>query len=424
MDLLRHPRHLFPVHVQSRHRPTLAAASRALLALMLVGPADLTAQPVSMPQTEAQPLGLDFGLDLERHANVFRVAGGPAGTVVRGLAGLRFERTFSLQRFALNASIQPVTYLDQSGYDYLGYQVGALWDWQIGRPVFGQFEARLSRDQTAFDVIGQARNNLQDLRMARGLVGLRMTQAWSVIGAVDVWQSVNSLSSQAPADYTRQGLEVGMRYASGAATALDLVWRHEEATYPNRQVYDSAGNLLPGAIDNAYSQDTPLARLTWRPSELSRLAGTIGYARRGYDNISQRDFSGVITSLEADWPLSGQIVLNGRVYRSIDVAELTSANYIDARGLVLRPVWALSGRSQLEAILSYANRRYLGDPGFAISGAEVRSDHLREAGLRLRYELTRRIAAHLEYRQLSRSSNYPENDFTDRWVGVGIRVAL
>lgn len=422
MDSIPDPHISCPSAGLTRHRPP--SLRLAALVVMTLASATLRAQPVAMPVADVQPISLEAGLDVEHHTNLFRVAGGPSGTVLRGLAGLRLDRTFSLQRIALAASVQPVLYPDQSGYDYLGYLVGASWDWQLGRPVFGQLEARLSRDQTAFDVIGQARNNLQDLRMARGLAGARLTQAWSVIGALDVWQSTNSLPSQAPADYTRQGVEAGLRYAAGGATGLDMVWRHESAHYPNRQVLDSGGNPLPGAIDNAYAQDTPLARLTYRPDELTRLAGQLGYTRRRYDNIPQRDFSGVTTAIDADWPLSGQLLLQGRIYRSIDVAELTSANYIDARGLVLRPLWQLTGRSRLEASVGYANRRYLGDPGVIISGAPVRSDHLREAGLRLRYELTRRVAAHLEYRQLSRSSNYPDNDFTDRWVGVGLRVAL
>jgi hypothetical protein len=84
----------------------------------------------------------------------------------------------------------------------------------------------------------------------------------------------------------------------------------------------------------------------------------------------------------------------------------------------------MSGRTALEPLVGVAGRRYLGDPGFVASGSPVRVDRLREAGLRLRYDLGRRTFAHLEYRYLSRNSNYPVNDFKDHWVGIGVRASF
>ena len=379
-------------------------------------------QPVAMPAAGLDPpLSIDAALDLEYHSNVFRIADGPADTVARALLGLRFEREFSLQRLSLTAFITPVKYFEQSAYDYLGYGVAALWDIEVGRPVFGQLAVRLARDQTPFDLIGLAQNNLQDLRMARGLLGWRITQAWAVIGAIDTWSSDNSLDSQKPANYTRTGMEAGVRYLPGGALEMDIVWRHESARYPNRQVFDSVGNLLPAAVDNAYDQDTPLARVSYRPSDATRITGMAGYTRRRYENVPQRDFSGVTGGIDAEWPATAAFLLRGSILRSIEVVELSSANYIDVRSLNFRPVWQLSGRSTLEPLVGVAGRRYLGDPGFVVSGSPVRVDRLREAGLRLRYDLGRRTVAHLEYRYLSRNSNYPVNDFKDHWVGVGVR---
>jgi hypothetical protein len=382
-------------------------------------------QPVAMPTMALDPpLSIDAALDLEYHSNIFRIADGPADTVARALLGLRFEREFSLQRISLNAFITPVKYFEQSSYDYLGYGVAATWDIEFGRPVFGQIALRFARDQTPFDVIGLAQNNLLDLRMARGLAGWRITQAWAVIGAIDTWASDNSLDSQKQADYTRNGLEAGVRYLPGGALELDMVWRRETANYPNRQVTDSVGNLLPAAVDNAYAQDTPLARVSYRPSDATRITGLAGYTRRRYENLPQRDFSGVTGGFDAEWPATAAFLLRGSILRSIEVVELTSANYIDVRSINIRPVWQMSGRTALEPLVGVAGRRYLGDPGFVVSGSPVRVDRLREAGLRLRYDLGRRTVAHLEYRYLSRNSNYPVNDFKDHWVGIGVRASF
>jgi hypothetical protein len=90
----------------------------------------------------------------------------------------------------------------------------------------------------------------------------------------------------------------------------------------------------------------------------------------------------------------------------------------------LRPAWQLTGRTRLEATVAYSNRRYLGDPGTALSGGLVREDHLRQFGLELRYQIARRTWLSASVRQLSRDSNYPGYDFTDRWAGVGVSTAF
>jgi hypothetical protein len=256
------------------------------------------------------------------------------------------------------------------------------------------------------------------------LAGLRLTQAWAAIAAFDQTHASNSLLSQQPADYSRTGLEAGVRYAPQSALELDAVWRHETARYPNRQIVDANGTPLPDAVDNAYTQDTPLMRLAYRPHDASRIAGQLGYTQRRYDNLSQRDFSGVTTGLDAEWPLSGAVVMRGGLLRSIEVAAVPSANYIEVRGVALRPAWQITGRTRLEATVAYSNRRYLGDPGTALSGGLVREDHLRQYGLELRYQIARRTWLSASVRQLSRDSNYPGYDFTDRWAGVGVSTAF
>lgn len=400
---------------------TLARACGVAVCLAVTG---VRAQPVALPPEVPDVLTVNAALDVERHDNVFRTEGGPADTVVRAMAGVRFDRVIGLQRVGLEAFVLPVSYLEHPDYNYLGYGLGVTWNWALGRGWFGDVILRVGRDQTPFDLVGAYANNLQTLASIRGLAGLRLTQAWAAIAAFDETRSSNSLMSQQPADYQRSGLEAGVRYAPQAALELDAVWRHESARYPYRQVYDATGALLPEAVDNAYTQDTPLVRLAYRPHDASRVTGQLGYTQRRYDNLSQRDFSGLTVGLDAEWPLSGAVVMRGGLLRSIEVAEVASANYIEVRGIVLRPAWQITGRTRLEVSAALSSRRYLGDPGIALSGAPVREDQIRQYGLELRYQIGRRTWLSASARQLSRESNYPGYAFTDRWAGLGVVTAF
>ena len=397
---------------------TCAAALTASLPWMAA------AQPVTMPTRVADVFSVEVGGLVESHSNLFRVPGGDGDTLLRGLLGVRFEREFSLQRFSGYLNIAPVKYLNYSSYDYVGWAGGAIWDWELGRPFFGRFSATYDRTQSSFDAVGAAQNNLQTTILLRALAGFRLTQAWSLIGAVDHRTFENSAAAQKPADSTRTGIEAGTRYAPGNALELDFVYRRESAELPNRQVFDSAGNLLPGAIDNAFSQDAALTRLSYRPTDTSRITGNIGFTRRSYDNIPQRDFSGITGGLEFEWPLSGAVVMRAAVFRTLDSADLLTASYADVRGIALRPTWALTGRVSIDGLLLFDTRSYEGDPGFVLSGAAVRKDRFTDLGVRVNYEFARRVFLYSDLRRTSRSSNYAAYEFTDNWFTVGVRASF
>lgn len=404
----------------TRTRSARLGAALALSAAPLVA----TAQPVSMPTPVDDPLSIEAGASVEHHSNIFRLQNGTSDTIARALLGVRYVQQQSLQRITAFANVQPVKYFDNSRYDFVGWTAGAGWDFQIGRPIFGTLTADFTRDQTPFDVIGFAQNNLRNLVALRALGGFRITQGLSAIAAVDRLSVDNSLDTQRSANFDRTGAEVGVRYAPGGATELDIVYRREDGDFPNRQVFDANGFLLPAAVDNAYTQDGALMRLSWRPNELTRVSGNVGYTRRTFENLPQRDFSGVTTGLDAEYQYSGRLMLRGSIFRSIDTIELLNASYIDAIGFALRPTWQITGRTSIDGILTYATRTYEGDPGFVLTGQEVREDRLTDVGVRVNYEYARRITLFADLRSLRRTSNYAGFDFTDNWFGVGVRGAF
>jgi exopolysaccharide biosynthesis operon protein EpsL len=404
--------------------PTSHFLRRCAAGALAAAPLLAVAQPVSMPTQVSDVLSFEANGAFEHHSNIFRTPSGTSDTVIRGLLGARFEREVSLQRFTLFGNLEPVKYLDNSRFDYVGYNLGGQWDWEVGRPVFGTVSANYVRSQTPFDLVGGPIKNLRDLVSLRALAGFRLTQSWALIGAADYLTLDNSSAVLRAGDFNATGLEAGFRYYPGTAIDMDFVYRREDGEFPNRQVFDANGNLLPTAVDNAYAQDALLWRLNWRPSERSRYGGTIGYTRRNFDTLSQRDFSGITGSLEADYPLTGAIQFRGAIFNSISTTELLNANYIRDTGIRLTPTWQATGRMSIDGILLYSNRRYEGDPGFVFTGAEIRRDRVMDFGLRVNYEFARRVFLYGDLRRLDRTSNYAGFDFTDNWFGFGVRAAF
>ncbi|MCA3181327.1 MAG: outer membrane beta-barrel protein [Burkholderiaceae bacterium] len=403
--------------------PTSHFLRRCAAGALAAAPLLAVAQPVSMPTQVSDVLSFEASGAIENHSNILRTPAGQSDTVIRGLLGARFEREFSLQRVTLYGNIQPVKYLDLSRFDYIGYNLGGQWDWEIGRPVFGTFAASYLRDQSAFDVFGPIKN-LRDLFTVRALAGFRLSQRWALIGAADYFSLDNSSPLVQASNFDATGVEGGFRYYPGTALDMDFVYRRESGSFPNRQIFDANGNLLPAAVDNAYGQDALLWRLNYRPNEETRYGGTVGYTRRSYDTLSQRDFSGITGSLEAEVPISGATLFRGAVFNSISTAELLNANFIRDTGVRLTPTWRATSRFSVDGLLLYTIRRYEGDPGFVFSGAPVRRDKVLDFGVRVNYEFARRVFLFGDLRRLERTSNYAGFDFTDNWFGLGVRAAF
>ncbi|MCM5571734.1 outer membrane beta-barrel protein [Burkholderiaceae bacterium FT117] len=379
--------------------------------------------PLEVYASDRDVLQLFAGAEVERHSNVFALPDGVSplssygntsrsDTVFRGLVGISFDRQVSLQRFRLDAYALPVKFVEYSNFDNVGYSLGGHWDWAVGRPWFGTLGARLTSTLTPFGTYFVSSKNLERRARVYGSAGFRFTPRWAAFVGLDTETLDNSFSGVDAADFRFVSTETGLRYAPGTGTEVDFVWRRTSGEYPNRQVVDELGNLLPGAVDNEFTQNSLLARLQVRPSDDSRIAGRIGFTSREFENLSQRDFSGVTAGLNLDWMPSGAFTMRVELIRDIQSEELLTASYVDLTSLRLTPSLRLTGKVTLfgRAILSRAS--YEGDPGFVLAGSP-RKDDIRIFGIGLGYEYARNITVNLEARQTNRDSNYSTYEYSD-----------
>lgn len=405
----------------------------AAVLLALAGSTAALAQ--QQPQQQQQPtpespfradlpdtVRLGVGLDIERHSNLFAIPGGPSDTLLRVPLSVFYDRDFGNQRLRLDATATPTKYLDNSRLDYVGYNAGGIWDIELGRPAYGQFEGRVSRLRTPFDAALTAVENLETRVFVRGLAGFRFTPSWSVFGALDQATLDNSGTISRQNDYTFRAYEAGLRYEPRNATDIDFFYRRTDGNYPNRQVLDSNGNVLPGGVDNNFTQDALLGRLTYRPTNDTSVTGTAGWTRREYATVSARDFTGLTLGVLADWEWSGSVRMRLNLVRDIIPDTSLTASWVEIQRIAFDPQIRISGRTSLIPMVSWERRLYDGDPGFVISGNPARRDTLTRWGLEARYEFARNVYLNGYFWSLKRSSNYQQFEFTDNVLGLGVRT--
>ncbi len=394
-----------------------------------IGQQDLVTSTPGLAEVNPDVLTFQAGLGLEHHDNIFNLPDGVEPTEatyggsgrsdmqLRGLFGVTFDKQVSLQRFQLFGQVEPVKFMEFSRFDHVAYDLGANWDWAIGRPWFGTLGVRLSERLSGFDSLTISDKNMEERNKVYATAGMRLTPDWAIVSGIDLETARNSASVLDFYDYDFLSYELGARYSRGRQSEFEFVWRHTDGDYPNRQVLDSAGNVLPTSVDNEFSQDALLLRLQYRPSNDSRIAGHVGYTTRDYDNQPDRDFSGVVAGLDLDWAPTGAFQMRTSLIHEIQPEELLTANHVSATSIVLRPLIQLTGRIALEGLAQYTQRDFDGDPSF---GTGTRKDDISIVGLDAIYAYSRTITGRAGIQYVKRDSNISQFDFDDTRLTLSV----
>ncbi len=398
-----------------------------------IGQQDQVVATQGLADVNPDVLTFRAGVSLEHHSNIFNLPDGVEPTEatyggsgrsdmqLRGLFGANFDKQVSLQRFQLFGQLEPVKFMEFSRFDHVAYDLGANWDWAVGRPWFGTLGLRLSQRLSGFDSIQISDKNEETRNRYYATAGLRLTPDWAIVSGIDLETTSNSASALEYYDYDFLSYELGARYTRGRQSEFEFVWRHTDGDYPNRQLLDSAGNVLPTSIDNQFSQDALLLRLQYRPSNDSRIAGHIGYTSRKYDNQSDRDFSGMVAGLDLDWAPTGAFQMRTSLIHEIQPEDLLTANHVTATSLVLRPLFQVTGRIGLEGLAQYTTRDYDGDPTVGIG---TRKDDVSIIGLDAIYGYSRTITGRAGIQYVKRDSNISQYDFDDTRLTLSVLASF
>ena len=397
------------------------------------------AQPIVPPapeltntQSEENVLRFDAGANVEHHSNVTGASNTVdtnalygqskrSDTILRGTFGVNYDQMFSLQRLTLEARLDPAKYLNYSQFDYLGYSGRLNLDWAVGNALYGTVGLRATQALTSVLANTSGGKNLERRTMLYGSAGLRLTPNWSAFVGADTTKLENSTDYFAGANNTQDAFEAGLRYAPGTGNELSFLGRRTKGDYPNNQIRDSFGNLLPPgtSVNNSFKQNAFLVRGAIQPSEDTRLTGELGYARRSYDYDGTRDYSGPTGLLTLAWRPSGAFYMNVELARDINSALYLSSNYIEITEIRVLPVVVLTGKLRLNGRFVYSWQNYKGDTGL-FPGSDERKDKVYMTGLQLAYDYSRGLAFTADVRRLNRTSNFAGGSFSDNVFGLGV----
>lgn len=341
-----------------------------------------------------------------------------AESYTRLLAGASFDLNISRQRLRAKAEAHRTRFSQFDALDFDGHAFELAWDWVAGGRLNGTAGINERVDQGSFVNIQRPVENLVTTRkkFARGVI--EVGAPWKIRLDVENDEQRNSLTSQQAQNFSVDTLRAGLQYQTRKGSTLAFTSQKSEGRYPNREIIGSA------PVDNDFVQWDNGIQATWEPTGKTELKGVLNYTRRRYDDVPQRNFSGVTGSLAGTWSVTGKSALKLLLGRNIGVVENTTASYSVNSSVALSAAYKASAKLDLDMVLARYRIEYAGDPGFVLSAGPAREDTLDSLRIGANYAVLRNTRLGIAVQRGINASNRPQSSYTYNSVMLNLSGAF
>lgn len=395
-------------NMRSQHLPWSAAAL-----LLVCATTPVWAQAVNT-------LKLTTSLTQLTDSNLFRLpVSSTANTAERiGIAavGLNVNKTYSLQRLELGLNLINYKYQNFSYLSFTASNYNAAWRWALTPRLQGS----LTTDhQETLNSFSETQNvNVRNQRIntnTRFDVVYELAGPWHMVGGVSQSAQTNFQPLTTGEDYSAKSANTGLRYVFTSGSTLSYTVNQANGTYLNRVA-------SPLTLSNdSFKQTDNTLRLHWVLSGQSTADISAAHIRRTHPQFAQRDFSGLNTSVNFNWVMTGKTALAASWGRELSSYQTSNTNYIQTDRLSLGPVWQVSPKTGVRLRYEVAQLDYLNSPtGLA---ATQRSDTTRDTTLSFEWQPHQRIALSASLQKSLRVSNLPNLDFDSNQVIISAQFS-
>lgn len=343
-------------------------------------------------------------------SNLFRLPNDQAATAILGTAdtsdsytkiavGIDMNLKISRQTIRAHSEVNQTRFQKYSALDYTGRNSNVSWDWLAGEALTGDLGIIETLTQASYANVKQPIQNLVRTRTTFFNAALGTDSAFQYKLGLERTNIDNEAITQALQDADISFFKLGVEYATKTGSKVELMSRRSHAKYPNRQLVSTA------AIDNGYRQwDNGLAG-TWMATGKTQVTGVLNHTQRSYQDIPQRDFTGLTGLLSANWAVTDISGLRLSLHRDIGAIDSDTASYAVNRGMTLGVNWRPSAKLTFNAQFSRDKISYRGEPQVALNLAPVREDRLTILQASLTYAVLRNTTIGLSVQKGQRESN-------------------
>jgi exopolysaccharide biosynthesis operon protein EpsL len=359
-------------------------------------------------------LSLTAGYSVQTNSNLFLLSGDqlsalgqstPSATIELPSASLKLDKSYSLQRFQLTASVLDYRYQSFDYLSFTAFNYAAAWLWSLSPDVRGTLST--TRDQTPTNFATSQGDNARNVRTDKATRfdgEVDIGGPWRLLGGLDYVTSSEEQPVVLEGNLLSQTGAVGIRYVLPSGASASYRYR-----LGNGDTFGSVSALI--TAPTSFSSTSNEIQLSWPVSGKTTLTARAGYNEQNYDNLQLRDFKGPVGDLAMQWAATPKLNFTTTVRRELVPYQTTTSSYITTDRLIFSPLWQLSARTGVKLSLEAASRNYAGNalPGMAL-GVE-RQDTYRAASIGVEWHPVDAAKISISLQRLRNSSNYSAYDY-------------
>ena len=358
-------------------------------------------------------LNVVVGAKVNHESNVLRVpaSANPTGDTIKVVyAGLRLDKSYSLQRFQLDYidTRSRFTKLRERNTDTIDYQ--GAWLWSLTPRISGTLEAKQTQALVEADESQGTARNLRTTNTRNFSLDGSVFGGWHLLLGANQKKQLSEAPVFTSADFQSVGGQAGAKYeaTSGSSVTVNRYWR--QGDYINRE-FDPAT-----LSDNRYYENESELKLAWKASGRSVLTGRLAWLARRHEHFAQRDFSGPVGELGYNWTATGRLTVDVFTKQSISATSEPFSSYRVDKILSITPKLQMTDKVSLDLRFDYSIADYRG-PVVTPPGP-LRRDVLRNAIVTVKWDISRVASVRANLQRQLRTSNDPSFGFASTSVGA------
>ncbi|MBK9439975.1 MAG: hypothetical protein IPN53_01170 [Comamonadaceae bacterium] len=272
------------------------------------------------------------------------------------MLGIKLAIPVSLQRFELDADITNNTHKNFKGFDYIGQNYKAAWQWSVTPQLYGSLF--LSRADTLNAIQDSLDPNLRNKNTTTsgGLaVNYGLAGRWQLLGSVFKSNSSNEQALLGTGDSDSTSAAAGFRYMLGSGSTLGYILRYDNGTShaADANAVDTSSSFT--GVNHDFS-------LAWKLSADSDLEVHLLHLSNRYASVPEFDFSGLGTSVKLSHRFTDKTSVSASWARALASNQTDTSIYTETDTFSLSPSWAITPKTSLNLKYSVAQRRDKGSP--------------------------------------------------------------
>ena len=311
--------------------------------------------------------------------------------------GAVYDKTIRRQRVLAVAKVSKVSFDHFRQLDYDGRDLQAAWHWQLGNRFSGQLGATYAQTLAPYTDFPSRERNLREQRRGFFQGGWKLHPRWEARTALARDRFDYALAAQSFNDRTEDVVELEGRYLARSGSAVGLVLRRIEGSYPNRRPF------ALGSLTDDFTQDELKARVDWKASGATTVQGLAGYARRSQPSFGAGRTGGANGRVTVLHEPNGKLAWRASLWRDFAPLESAVVSYTLNKGVSAGTTWTATGKIRVDADAVYERRDYNPRAGFDASGGL--DDALRSASLKASWAVRRKLALSAALLRQSRSGS-------------------